>query len=177
MLDHLKKYFSSKEGNPVASATQQEKETVEMANTNLPDVSGELSEMAATVATLEANLAELQGSFAELNTKYTEAIAKLADAEAAKASLLAASATAKLAARKEKLEFAVGTEKADALLSALEGVDDAAFESVVSSLTMNLDAESKSKMFAENGVTAEANAEKVVESGSLKAKLEEKYKS
>lgn len=155
MLDHLKKYLS-KGSNNVAEATQQEKEDVTMTDTTLPEVSGELSEMAATVATLEANLTELQASFAELNNKYTEAAAKLAEVEAAKASLVAEAAAAKLAARKEKLEFAVGTEKASTLLSTLEVLDDAAFDSVVSSMTVNLDKESLSSAFTEKGVTAEA---------------------
>ena len=155
MLDHLKKYLS-KGSNTVAEATQQEKEDVTMTDTTLPEVSGELSEMAATVATLEANLTELQASFAELNNKYTEAAAKLAEVEAAKASLVAEAVAAKLAARKEKLEFAVGTEKASTLLSTLEVLDDAAFDSVVSSMTVNLDKEASSSAFTEKGVTAEA---------------------
>lgn len=155
MLDHLKKYLS-KGSNTVAEATQQEKEDVTMTDTTLPEVSGELSEMAATVATLESNLATLQASFAELNNKYTEAAAKLAEVEAAKASLVADAAAAKLAARKEKLEFAVGSEKASTLLSTLEVLDDAAFDSVVSSMTVNLDKESLSSAFTEKGVTAEA---------------------
>lgn len=155
MLDHLKKYLS-KGSNTVAEATQQEKEDVTMTDTTLPEVSGELSEMAATVATLESNLTELQASFAELNSKYAEAVAKLTDVEAAKASLVAEAVKAKLVARKEKLEFAVGTEKASTLLSTLEVLDDAAFDSVVSSMTTTLNAESQSPLFVESGVTAEA---------------------
>lgn len=156
MLNHLKKYFTSQEDNTVAEATQQEKEDVTMTDTTLPEVSGELSEMAATVATLEANLTELQASFAELNNKYTEAAAKLAEVEAAKASLVAEAAAAKLAARKEKLELAVGDIKAAALLTTLAGLDDSEFHLVVDSMTVNLDAEAKSALFVEAGVTAEA---------------------
>lgn len=162
MLDHLKKYLS-KGSNPVAEATQHE-ENVEMTtNTEQLSAVNTEAELAALVASQAASLTEtqttlaaLQESFAELNNKYTEAAAKLAEVEAAKASLVAEAAAAKLAARKEKLEFAVGTEKASTLLSTLEVLDDAAFDSVVSSMTVNLDKEALSSAFTEKGVTAEA---------------------
>ena len=177
MLNHLKKYFTSQEDNNVAEATHNE-ENVEM-TTNTEQLSAVESnaELVAELATQASALSELQASFADLNNKYTEAAAKLAEVEAAKASLVADAASAKLAARKEKLEFAVGSEKASTLLSTLEVLDDAAFDSVVSSMTVNLDKESLSSAFSEKGVTASADAEKVVEAGSIKAKLEKKYKS
>lgn len=162
MLDHLKKYLS-KGSNPVAEATQHE-ENVEMTtNTeqlsavdNNAELVAQLASQASALTETQTTLAALQASFAELNNKYTEAAAKLAEVEAAKASLVAEAAAAKLAARKEKLEFAVGTEKASTLLSTLEVLDDAAFDSVVSSMTVNLDKEALSSAFTEKGVTAEA---------------------
>lgn len=156
MLNHLKKYFTSQEDNNVAEATNHE-ENVEM-TTNTEQLSAVESnaELVAELATQASALATLQASFAELNEKYTEAAAKLAEVEAAKASLVAEAAAAKLAARKEKLELAVGDIKAAALLTTLEGLDDSAFSLVVDSMTVNLDAEAKSALFVEAGVTAEA---------------------
>ena len=156
MLNHLKKYFTSQEDNNVAEATNHE-ENVEM-TTNTEQLSAVESnaELVAELATQASALATLQESFAELNNKYTEAAAKLAEVEAAKASLVAEAAAAKLAARKEKLELAVGDVKAAALLTTLEGLDDSAFSLVVDSMTVNLDAEAKSALFVEAGVTAEA---------------------
>lgn len=177
MLERIRKAFSANADNPVAEATQHE-ENVEM-TTNTEQLSAVESnaELVAELATQASALATLQASFAELNNKYTEAAAKLAEVEAAKASLVADAAAAKLAARKEKLELAVGDVKAAALLTTLEGLDDSAFSLVVESMTVNLDAEAKSALFVEKGVTASADAEKVVEAGSIKAKLEKKYKS
>ena len=177
MLERIRKAFSANADNNVAEATHNE-ENVEMTtNTEQLSAVNTEAELTAIVASQAASLTELQASFAELNNKYTEAAAKLAEVEAAKASLVADAAAAKLAARKEKLEFAVGSEKASTLLSTLEVLDDAAFDSVVSSMTVNLDKESLSSAFTEKGVTASADAEKVVEAGSIKAKLEKKYKS
>jgi uncharacterized membrane-anchored protein YhcB (DUF1043 family) len=156
MLNHLRKIFASQEVTIVAEATNQE-ESVEM-TTNTEQLSAvePNAELAAQLASTASALTELQASFAELNEKYTEAAAKLADVEVAKASLVAEAVKAKLAARKEKLEFAVGTEKAATLLSTLEVLDDAAFDSVVSSMTTTLSTEAISPAFVESGVTAEA---------------------
>lgn len=160
MLDQLKrqfsKAFSANADNNVAEATHNE-ENVEMTtNTEQLSAVDTNAELVAQLASQASALTELQASFAELNNKYTEAAAKLAEVEAAKASLVAEAVKAKLVARKEKLEFAVGTEKASTLLSTLEVLDDAAFDSVVSSMTVNLDKESLSSAFTEKGVTAEA---------------------
>ena len=151
MLNHLKKYFTSQEDNHVAEATNHE-ENVEM-TTNTDDNKAEL---VAQLASQTSALTELQASFAELNNKYTEAAAMLAEVEASKASLVAIAAEEKQAARKEKLENAVGTVKASALLTSLESLDDTAFNTVVEAMEMNLDAEANSAAFKETGVTAEA---------------------
>lgn len=137
----------------------------------------ELASQASTLVTLKADYENMTANFKELSTKYAEAIAKLAELESAKASLVAEAAAAKLAARKEKLQLAVGDVKADSLLTTLEGLDDSSFDTVVEAMTTNLDKEANSSAFVEKGVTASADAEKVVEAGSIKAKLEKKYKS
>lgn len=171
MLDHLKKYFAKAE-TPVAEATQLEKEESMTTTTEQPVLTADnqTAELVAQLAAQTATLEDLQAKFAELNTKYAEATAALAGVEAKAAEL-------KLAARKEKLENAVGTEKAATLLSTLDGLDDAAFDSVVSCMKVNLEQEQSSPAFTESGVTAAVDAEKVAEANSIKAKLEKKYKS
>jgi GTP cyclohydrolase III len=69
----------------------------------------------------------------------------------------------KLAARKEKVVASLGTERADALLKVTEGMDDAAFEAVVSALGVSAAVEAASPLFKEVGVDAKADATKVRE--------------
>ena len=157
MLDKFKKIFSADADNTAKAET--EEEVLSMTETKeLPELSAgaNTAELTAALATSESALTTLQSSFAELNNKYTEAATKLAAIEAEKADLVAKAAEAKLAARKEKLELAVGDVKAAVLLTTLESLDDNAFGIVVESMTVNLDAEAKSALFVEAGVTAEA---------------------
>ena len=158
MLEHLKKFLSAKAEAPVAEATQLEKEESMTTTQEQPELTADnhTAELVAQLASQASAFEELQSKFAELTEKYSEAQAALASLESAKEDLVAKAAEARLAARKEKLEFAVGTEKATELLSTLEVLDDAAFDSVVSSMTVNLDKEQSSTAFTENGVTAEA---------------------
>lgn len=77
-------------------------------------------------------------------------------------------------ARKEKIVAAIGTEKAGALFEATEGLDDAAFEAVVSALVGSVEVETKSELFKEVGVAAQADATKVEESAEMRL-LKQKY--
>lgn len=114
---------------------------------------------------------------AELVSKLDEANAALAAIAAEKAAMAAEAEAKRLAARKEKVEAAIGTEKAAGLLLATEGLDDAAFNAVVSALAGSVEAEAETELFKEVGVTAEADAAKVVtESAEMKI-LKQKYQS
>ena len=158
MLDHLKKFLSAKAEPIVAEATQPQEEQSMTTTQEQPVLTAvnETADLVAQLATQASAFEELQAKFAELTEKYSEAQAALESLESVKEDLVAKAAEAKVAARKEKLEAAVGTEKATTLLSTLEVLDDAAFDSVVSSMTVNLDAEKSTPAFTESGVTAEA---------------------
>lgn len=124
-------------------------------------------------AVLVARTAELDAALARVK----ELEASTVDAEAAAAAAEAEALARKLAARKEKVVAAIGTERADALLKVTEGMDDAAFEAVASALGVSAAAEADSPLFKEVGADAQADASKVEESAEmkiLKAKYEKK---
>lgn len=161
MLDHLKKYFASKEATPVAEATQPLEEVSMTTNLEQLNTANETAELVAQLASSASAFTELQNQFAELSTKYTESQAALAQLSEVKEAMVAQAAADKLAKRKESLEHAVGTAKATQLLASLELLDDTAFESVVSAMTVNLDKEASSVAFKEAGVVAEADKAEV----------------
>lgn len=165
MLEHLRrkiaKTFSANADNPVAEATNQSEEVSMTTTTEQLNTANETAELVAQLASSASALTELQSQFAELSTKYAEAQAALAQLSEVKEAMVAQAAAEKLAKRKESLEHAVGTVKAAELLATLEVLDDAAFDSVVSAMTVNLDAEASSTAFKETGVVAEADKAEV----------------
>lgn len=152
MLDELKKGF-----NKVFGTTTNEEVNMEEVVTQ-PDMSAlnETADLSAQLATQASAFSELQAKFAELSAKYETAQASLAALEVAKEDLVAKAAKDKLAAREKSLVDAIGTLKAKEMLSTLSVLDDASFDAVVSTMKVNLDAEAKSELFTEKGVTAEA---------------------
>lgn len=146
------------------------------------------AEFDAFKASSEAVLAAVAAQLQEVSTALETAVAAVADADAKAAELQAQleavnaekidaeteAALQRLTARKEKIKAAVGTSKSDALMAATESLDDAAFDAVVSALSLSVDAEGKTGMFKEVGVAAEADAAKVEESTEMKI-LREKY--
>lgn len=133
-----------------------EKHASEQANANeaLALVEGQLAEANAKVAELTATLAEAV-------TKIEELQATAGDAEAAAAAAAKAEAELRVKARKEKLEAAVGTDRAETFLAAFEGMDDAKFEAAVAAMAGVGADEAKSEMFNETGIDAAVDAEKV----------------
>ena len=118
----------------------------------------------AALSEATAKLEDLSAQFAELNSKYEGAIAALSALEAEKAKMVADALAAKLAARKERVELAIGTDKAAGLLAATENLSDDAFEAVVSALTGSVDAEAKTELFTEVGQSGEvSNPSAIVE--------------
>jgi hypothetical protein len=124
-----------------------------------------------TLAALAAAQGELDSARAELETlkQFAEA------AEAAAAQAAAEAAAAKLNARKEKIVAAVGTERADALMAATQALDDAAFDAIVSAMSLSVQIEAKTGMFAEVGATADANAAAPIEESPEMKILKAKY--
>lgn len=166
MLNAIKKVFNTPKKE--AEMVKENVSASEMTATQ------DVAELAAQVDSSTA-LSELQASFAAVTAQLAEANASLAAVESAKQELVAQAAAAKLSARKAALELAVGTDKAPTLLANLSVLDDAAFESVVSSMSMNLSTEASGDMFKEVGVTAVVDATKVEEESSLTRKLKQKY--
>ena len=181
MLNHLKKLFVSEPSDTQPSANVDTTAGVEMATETLEQpemaVDNNMAELVAQLASKASAFNELEAAFSELSSKHESAIAALAAHNEEKLALVAQAAAAKLQARKESLEMAVGTEKAATLLSTLEVLDDVGFAAVVSSMSMNLDKEANTASFKEVGVSANADATKVVEETSLEAALKSKYQA
>lgn len=138
----------------------------------IADLQGQVD---AIKAELGVQLETAQTALAEMAGKYEAAQAQLAAIAAEKAELVANAAAAKLAARKEKIVAAIGTEKADALMEATDALDDAQFNAVVSAMAGSVEAEAKTDLFKEVGVTAEADASKVNEESAEMKILKQKY--
>lgn len=130
----------------------------------------------ALLAASEEKVAGLQAELADLAGKLAEAQSALEAANAEKAKAEADGLAVKLAARKEKLVAALGTERADALLKVTEGMEDVAFEAVVAALGVSAAAEANSSMFTEAGVDAQADTAAVMETPEMKA-LRAKYQN
>lgn len=156
---------------PVEAVVEQAVETltVKLDTTELQTVIADLqAQVDAVKADLGVQLESATSALAEMTGKYEAAVAQLA-------AIAADKAAAKLAARKAAVEAAIGTEKADALLLATQGLEDAAFDNVVSALVGSVDAEAKTGLFQEVGVTAEADASKIVAESAEMRILKQQY--
>jgi len=142
-------------------------QTTEVANLAADDKTVELS---AALTAKETQLAEMQEKFAEME-------AKLNAIETEKASLAAHAKAVVAASRKEKLEAVLGTEGAAPVLATLENADDATFNTMYAAFSANMDVESKSKMFKEEGVAAEVKTpvEEADTATRLAAKIAAQY--
>lgn len=173
MLDAIRKKFfaTQKEEVEMIKETEQEVSAKELASEVVADAT--LSSALAAATELNASQA---AALADLTSKFEAAQAALAEIEAAKAALIAEAAEKKLAARKEKVEMAIGTAKAPALLAATESLDDVAFEAVVAAMAGSVEAESKTDLFREIGASGSVDASKVVDSeGAVMKALKTKY--
>jgi hypothetical protein len=138
-------------------------------------VATEVVEPAAALEAAQAAMTEMSGKVAELSAALASANALLVEMQAEKVAMIAEAAAKKTAARKEKVEAAVGTLKAPSLLAATESLDDAAFDAVVSALATSVDAETQSPMFKEVGIAAEVDLTKVNEETAEMRILKAKY--
>lgn len=180
MLETLRKALGGKEATkPDQTEVKLTAEDVTAAvQAAVAELNGKFDEYKQTADAAMAEAAEkitgLQGELAAMAGKLTEAQAALdaADEEAVKAAQEAAAL--KLTARKEKVVASLGTERAEALLKATEGMNDAAFEAVASALGVSAAVEAAAPLFNEVGVDAQADASKVVESPEMRI-LKNKY--
>ena len=160
MLNGLKKKLGMVPATE-AKETKMVDETVQ-ADLSAVNVTAELS-------ALQASFASQSEAFAKLSKDLEAAQAALSAVEGAKAALEAEAKNKQLAARKQRVEMAIGTEKAPTMLSATEQLDDAQFEAIVSAMAMSFETEANSQMFKETGVSAKAEA--VADEESLEMKI------
>lgn len=120
-----------------------------------------LNEQSEQMVVLASQLAEASQMLAQANEKIVSLEVAKAAAEETAEQLKASAHKSKMDARLAALEANLGTEKAPALMSATEGMDDEQFAAICSALGSASAAEAGSELFKEVGVEtkAEANAE------------------
>lgn len=153
MLNELKRFFKA------ADAVQPEEGNVAMTTKDeqLAAADDKSAELLAQLTTATEALTAKETALADLTAKFEQAQSALAEIEKAKQELIVKAKEEKLAARKAKVEAAIGTAKADEILKATESLEDASFDSLLSAFSVSLDAEAKSKMFVEAGVVTDGS--------------------
>lgn len=179
ILNRIVKAVSGKDSAPAVEAkTAASTETLTVvvdASAIETELSVMRTELDAVVAGLNVELTSAVAALAEMTANFEAAQAALNALTAEKAELAVKAEAAKYAARKDKVVSAIGTEKADGLMLATQGLDDAAFDAVVSALAGSVDVEASKGLFAEVGVSASADTTKIVaESPEMKI-LKQKY--
>jgi len=168
MLDKFKKLLGNAEPQE-----QLEQVIVEAVADNSNEALAKLqADFDSYKADAEQLLTQATAEVAELKTKLEAANSVIAAAEQAKAIAEKQALETKMAARKEKIVAAIGTEKADGLMLATEALDDAAFNAVLSALAGSVEAEASTEMFKEVGVDAKAEAPKTDAVSRLAAALQ-----
>lgn len=155
MLEKFMKKFS----NPAALAAQEKEDTMSVNHeANAQAAAATIAELTASLTQANATLAEKETAFAEMSAKLEQITAALAASDAAQAELKAQAEAKVQSERTAKLAAVIGSVKAPEMTVSLKGLDDAAFDLVVSSMSANLSEEAKSAMFTEAGVSADAEA-------------------
>lgn len=164
MLDRLKKQLGIQENtvSPELSVLQEQlanlQSQFEGVQSNLENAVATITELTANKENLEAALADALEANAALKSSIESAEEKQLQAT--------------LATRKAKLDAAVGTEKSTAAFEALKGLEDAAFNAVVTAMATSVEVEAQSELFKEAGVAGDAEPAKqmTVEEKLLRAK-------
>jgi hypothetical protein len=156
LKDLMKKVFPASADN-AASAENSEVVPEMTTQEQQPTAANEqLAEMAAALATATEAQATMQSQMAELATKYAAAEAALAASAQAQEMLISQAKAAKMEARTASLSAVMGDVKGPQMAVALESLGDESFATVLSGYAASFEAESKSEMFSEKGVAAEA---------------------
>lgn len=135
------------------------------------------AELSTALETAVNAVKEADAKVAELTAAAEALQAELTQLKAAQAEAEAKAVAQKQAARKAKIVAAVGTAKADSLMEATSGMEDAAFDAVLSAMTGAVASEAKSQMFTEVGATADVDPSKTPAAESKEAQiLRQKYK-
>ncbi len=151
------------------------------ADTNKEEVTMSVTEASKD----QAEMASLQESVTNLTAQLSTALSKVAElasvietSKQLQAEKEAAALEAKLADRKLKVSEAVGTASADSVMTALAGLDDSSFATVLSAMTVTAKKESETKMFTETGVDGKTDVVKATaeaESNPVMDYLKSKY--
>lgn len=164
MLERLKKQLGIQENvvSPELSTLQEQLATLQ---SQFEGVQSNLENAVNTITELTANKEQLEAALAdaiEANAKLEANLKDSAEKQLAE----------KLATRKAKLDAAVGSEKSEAAFEALKGLEDAAFEAVVTAMATSVEKEAQSELFTEAGVAGDAEPAKqmTVEEKLLRAK-------
>lgn len=152
MLDAIKKKLGM---TPVTEEAKMKDEKPQ-ASTPVVDNTAAMETLQASFDAQAEQLAALTSQLAAAQAEVESARAAVAEVEKAKAEAIAQAKAVKMAARNEKIVAALGTEKAPGLMAATEGLDDKAFEAVVSALAGSVEVEAKTELFNEIGVDAKA---------------------
>lgn len=156
MLDQFKKLFKKKDETEMTDEKPVETLTVQI---DASDVKAEVEKLQAD---FEAFKSEANALIAQADAEKEELKKQIEAMQAEKENMVAEAAAKKLQERKAKVEMAIGeNDKASKLLAATENMTDEQFEAVVSALAGSMEAEAKSEMFQEVGVSASADASKV----------------
>lgn len=166
MLKQLQKFFNTAN----SAATEEVKMIEENTGAKLATVDTTV-ELANATEALAASTAAMQTMLTELS----ETKAALAALVAEKELVAAAAGATKMAVRLSKLSAAIGDEKAPALLSVTESMDDAGFEAVVAAMSVSVVKESKTVLFTDIGLDVRAETISDGESSIMKA-LKAQYK-
>lgn len=152
MLKRLQKYF-----NPASAELQEEvpEMTTENAQADLATDNKMVAELTAQLASVTEAMTAMQTQLTQLAALNTQAQAALEAAEADKANLAAQAEAKRLEARTSAITAAVGTSQLEALLAATDGMEDAAFDTIVGAMAKSFENEAQGTMFQEKGVAAE----------------------
>jgi len=152
MIKQLRKIFSAQADNAAQAETVKEEVMSDVVAT--PEGATDLAKMSAIVTALTAKFEASEGRVAEL----TAALTALADVKAAADKL---AADTKFAARKVKVEAAIGTEKAVTLLAAVGHAEDSVFDAVMAAMSTSAVAEAATLLFKEVGVDGKVDPAKL----------------
>lgn len=151
MLKHLQKFF-----NGDKTLSQEEVPMTDQEKAALAAAELKTAELSAALEVITASLSEKDAALASLTTKYEAATAALAQSADAQATLVANAKAKVLASRTASLSAIMGDVKGPQVAVSLESLDDSTFATVLNSYANSFEAESKSEMFVEKGVAAEA---------------------
>lgn len=140
MLDSLKKGFSEQKLSAELEQIQELSAALEGKEQELLSLNSELSSLKSELTLAKSALDDAQKQLKDIVDEKVKA-----EAEAAEK---------KLAARKLALENAVGSEKAGELFSAISGLEDKAFDTILSTFSLSVDKEEVN--FKANGADGDA---------------------